>query len=80
MLEDVPPDILEAASSFLAADAPRHTTLRKLVSAAFTPKTQLRTLFGELTTRVPHLEAGEPVYLAGNFMQAIKSMPYRLHV
>ncbi|ALL79742.1 cytochrome P450 (plasmid) [Pseudonocardia sp. EC080610-09] len=38
MIEDVPDDILEAASSFLATDAPRHTKLRKLVSAAFTPK------------------------------------------
>ena len=37
-MEDVPLDILEAASSFLATDAPRHTKLRKLVSAAFTPK------------------------------------------
>lgn len=37
-MEDVPPDILEAASSFLATDAPRHTKLRRLVSAAFTPK------------------------------------------
>jgi cytochrome P450 len=43
-------------------------------------KTQLRAVFRELTTRVPELEAGEPVYLAGNFMQAIKSMPCRLHV
>ena len=41
-------------------------------------KTQLRALFSELLTRAPGLEAGEPVYLAGNFMQAIKSMPYRL--
>ncbi|MFR9806853.1 cytochrome P450 [Pseudonocardia sp. RS010] len=38
MVEDVPEDILEAASSFLATDAPRHTQLRRLVSAAFTPK------------------------------------------
>ena len=38
MMEDVPDDILEAASSFLATDAPRHTQLRRLVSAAFTPK------------------------------------------
>ena len=37
-MEDVPIDILEAASSFLATDAPRHTKLRRLVSAAFTPK------------------------------------------
>jgi cytochrome P450 len=38
MMEDVPSDILEAASSFLATDAPRHTALRRLVSAAFTPR------------------------------------------
>jgi cytochrome P450 len=37
-LEEVPPDILEAASSFLAMDGPRHGALRRLVSAAFTPK------------------------------------------
>lgn len=38
LIEAVPEDILEAGSSFLAADAPRHTELRKLVSLAFTPK------------------------------------------
>lgn len=37
-LEEVPTDILEAASSFLAMDAPRHGALRRLVTAAFTPK------------------------------------------
>lgn len=42
MMEEVPHDILEAASSFLATDAPRHTQLRRLVSAAFTPKQVLR--------------------------------------
>ena len=36
--EEVPDDILEAAGSFLGMDAPRHGALRKLVSAAFTPK------------------------------------------
>jgi cytochrome P450 len=38
MMEEVPEEILEAAQSFLAMDAPRHTALRKIVSAAFTPK------------------------------------------
>ena len=37
-LEEVPQDILEAASSFLGMDAPRHGLLRRLVSSAFTPK------------------------------------------
>lgn len=36
--EEVPEDVLEAAGSFLGMDAPRHGALRKLVSAAFTPK------------------------------------------
>ncbi|MGW1675376.1 cytochrome P450 [Streptomyces sp. NPDC002324] len=38
MFETVPEEMLEATQSFLAMDAPRHTKLRRLVSAAFTPK------------------------------------------
>ena len=38
MIEEVPGDILEAAQSFLAMDAPRHGALRRLVSLAFTPR------------------------------------------
>jgi cytochrome P450 len=37
-LADAPPEMLEASQSFLAMDAPRHTKLRGLVSAAFTPR------------------------------------------
>lgn len=37
-MEDVPADLAEAASSFLATDAPRHSQLRRLVSSVFTPK------------------------------------------
>jgi cytochrome P450 len=35
---DAPQELLEASQSFLAMDAPRHTKLRGLVSAAFTPR------------------------------------------
>jgi cytochrome P450 len=38
MMEDVPQMVLDAAQSFLAMDAPRHSTLRRLISAAFTPR------------------------------------------
>src|ERR1700759_2591324 len=37
MFENFPVELLEASQSFLAMDPPRHTFLRKLVSAAFTP-------------------------------------------
>ncbi len=36
---------------------------------------QLRALFRELLTRVPTLELGEPEFVTGHFMNAIKRMP-----
>ncbi|OLP01300.1 hypothetical protein BVU76_15775 [Mycolicibacterium porcinum] len=36
--------------------------------------TQLRAIFGELLHQLPGIEAGEPAYLAGNFVHAIRSM------
>jgi cytochrome P450 len=39
---------------------------------------QMKALFGELLTRAPGLKLGEPEFLAGNFMHAIKRMPCSL--
>lgn len=36
--ENVPAELLETTQSFLAMDPPRHTKLRKLATAAFTPR------------------------------------------
>ncbi|WP_299573533.1 cytochrome P450 [uncultured Williamsia sp.] len=45
---------------------------------AFLAKTQLRELFGQLITRAPGLRLGEPEPLVGNFVHAVRAMPYSL--
>jgi cytochrome P450 len=42
---------------------------------AHVARAQLRAIFGELLARLPDIEAGEPTYVAGNFIHAIRSMP-----
>ena len=37
-------------------------------------RVQLRALFGELLRQVPDIQAGEPAYVAGNFIHAIRSL------
>ena len=77
--QDAPPEILEATQSFLAMDAPRHTKLRKIVSAAFTPKQvarvedriaqRARTIVDQL---LDHLSDGSD----GDFVQLVaKQLP-----
>ena len=36
--ESLPPEALDAAQGFIAMDPPRHTKIRRLMAAAFTPK------------------------------------------
>lgn len=56
-MEDVPTDILEAASGFLAMDGEEHRALRRLVSAAFTPK-RLKKLDSQIQQRAVGLAEG----------------------
>jgi cytochrome P450 len=38
-------------------------------------RTQLRTLFGEVLSRLPDIEVGEPAYLGSGFINGVKRMP-----
>ena len=38
VFESIPQELLDAAQGFIAMDPPRHTKIRRLLSAAFTPK------------------------------------------
>lgn len=74
-MEEIPQDILEAASGFLAMDGEKHMTMRKLVSTAFTPK-QIKKLDESIRERAADivdrlLDLGE-----GDFVQNVsKQMP-----
>ena len=45
---------------------------------SFLAKMQLDAFFRELIFRAPNLRVGEPEYLVGNFVRAVKSLPYTL--
>jgi cytochrome P450 len=45
---------------------------------AFMGKMQLESIFRELILRAPTLRVGEPEYLTGNFITAVKHLPYTL--
>lgn len=45
---------------------------------AHVARAQLRAIFGELLRQVPDIETGDPVYVPGNFIHAIRSMPCTL--
>jgi len=42
---------------------------------AHVARAQLRAIFGELLRQVPDFETGEPTYVTGNFIHAIRRMP-----
>ena len=45
---------------------------------SFLAKMQLEAFFRELIFRAPNLRMGQPEYLVGNFVHAVKSLPYTL--
>jgi len=45
---------------------------------SFLAKMQLEAFFRELIFRAPNLRVGQPEYLVGNFVRAVKSLPYTL--
>jgi cytochrome P450 len=42
---------------------------------AHVARAQLRAIFGELLRQLPDIQAGEPAYVPGNFIHAIRTMP-----
>jgi len=48
---------------------------RHFCLGAHVARTQLRAIFGELLHQLPDIRAGEPEYLQGNFVHAIRAMP-----
>jgi cytochrome P450 len=72
---DAPPELLEASQSFLAMDAPRHTKLRGLVSAAFTPRQVKRIEDGIRASAKRIVEEAAPTG-GGDFVEMIaKRLP-----
>ncbi|MCW2514252.1 MAG: cytochrome, partial [Mycobacterium sp.] len=48
---------------------------RHFCLGAHVARAQLRAIFGELLTQLPGVEAGEPSYVAGNFIHGVRSLP-----
>jgi cytochrome P450 len=74
-MEEVPEDVLEAAGSFLGMDAPRHGTVRKLVSAAFTPK-QIQKMNDQIERQARLIVGDLLTTTEGDFVEAVsKRLP-----
>lgn len=57
MFENFPEEVLETTMSFLAMDPPKHTRLRKLATAAFTPR-QVRRIEDSIKATAKDIVAG----------------------
>ena len=55
--ENLPPEVLRGSQSILAMDPPDHTKIRKLISAAFTPK-QIRRIEHQIAANAKDIVAG----------------------
>src|SRR5437667_1668782 len=77
MFFDAPPEMLEATLSFIATDAPRHTKLRGLVSAAFTPR-QIARIEQEIAAYAEDVVTELLEHKEGDFVQlCAKQLPMR---
>lgn len=77
MFFDAPPEMLEATTSFIAMDAPRHTKLRGLVSAAFTPR-QVARLEEQIAADAKLVVSELLEHQEGDFVQlCAKQLPMR---
>jgi cytochrome P450 len=78
LFETIPEELLEASQSFLAMDAPRHTLLRKVVHAAFTPR-QVRRIEDSIKSNAKTIV--EELRAAGNGVDFVehcsKELPIR---
>jgi cytochrome P450 len=78
LFEDAPPETLEASQSFLAMDAPRHTKVRGLVSAAFTPR-QVRLLEDAIAEHAHEIVDRVLEEREGDFVQTVsRELPMRM--
>jgi cytochrome P450 len=78
LFEDAPPELLEASQSFLAMDAPRHTKVRGLVSAAFTPR-QVRVLEEGIAVHAREIVDRLLEEREGDFVQTVsRELPMRM--
>jgi cytochrome P450 len=75
LIEAIPDDVIEAAMSFLAMDAPQHGATRKLISSVFTPR-QVATISDQIQNQAITIVDDLLATKQGDFVeQATKRLP-----